>query len=232
MEITELLTRAILSFIVLFILARIMGRKEISQMTFFNFVSAIAIGSIAATLVTNENFGITNGIIALSAWAVFTIAMGIIDIKFKKARKVTTGEPIIVIKNGKVMENSLRKTRLDMDSLTSLLRKNKVFSLTDVDYAIFETSGNLSVKLKENKLPLTREDMNILNSTAKIYPTATEVISDGIINTNNLKRLNLDENWIEQQLQLAGINSLSEVFYAEVQPDGSLYIDNKDDFVQ
>nr|WP_106783142.1 DUF421 domain-containing protein [Lysinibacillus timonensis] len=228
MNFTELLIRLVTAFIVLFVLTRIMGRKEISQMTFFNFVSAIAIGSITGNLAVSPSLSIQNGVIALVGWAIFTLIMAFIDIKFKSARKFTTGEPIIVIKEGKIMESSLRKSQLDVDSLLSMLRAKDVFSLKDVEYAIFETSGNLSVMKKENIQPVTKGDLNI-QSKYKMYPTATQVISDGQINTNNLARLNLDQNWLEQQLLNAGINSPSQVFFAEVQPDGSLYIDNKDD---
>ncbi|WP_373895760.1 DUF421 domain-containing protein [Virgibacillus sp. CBA3643] len=132
------------------------------------------------------------------------------------------------MKDGKIMESSLRLTRLDIDSLRSLLRQKNIFSMADVDYAIFETSGKLSVMKKENKQSATKADMNSLST--KVFPIATEVIADGTANTNNLTQLKLDTNWLDQQLQQAGVKSLSEVFYAEVQPDGTLYIDNKDDF--
>ncbi|MBP3950508.1 DUF421 domain-containing protein [Bacillus suaedae] len=228
MELSDLFIRLALTFGVLFILARTMSRKEISQMTFFNFVSAIAIGSIAANLAISSNLSIRNGVIALVVWAIFTLAMGYIDIKFKKVRKLTTGEPIILIKEGKVMEDALRSTRLDIDSLNSLLRQNNAFSIQDVDYAFFETSGKLSVMKKQEKQPVTKEDLSILK-TISTFPTSAEVISDGVINTNNLTRLNLNEDWLKQQLDLAGVKTISEVFYAEVQKDGTLYIDNKDD---
>ena len=93
MDASQLLLRVAIAFFVLFVLTRIMGRKEISQMTFFNFVSAIAIGSIAANLAVNSNLSILNGVLALMGWTVFTLAIAFIDIKFKKARKITTGEP-------------------------------------------------------------------------------------------------------------------------------------------
>ena len=110
MEVSQVLIRIFVAFVTLFTLTRIMGRKEISQMTFFNFASAIAVGSIAANLSVNSNLSIRNGVIALVGWTAFTLTIAYIDIKFKKARKITTGEPIIVIKEGKVMENSLRST--------------------------------------------------------------------------------------------------------------------------
>lgn len=229
MEISELLIRITLSFLLLFTLARIMGRKEISQMTFFNFISAIAIGTIAGSLVTSQNLTVLNGIIALTGWALFTLAIGFIDIKSKKARKITTGEPVIVIKDGSIMENSLRRVRLDIDSLNTLLRQKSVFSMSDVEYAIFETSGKLSVMKKENKQSLTKGDMNISSTIPHVFPIATEVISDGVANIKNLAKLHLDTNWLKQQVENAGVKSFSEVFYAEVQPDGTLYIDNKAD---
>lgn len=231
MDILELTLRVSLGFIVLFSLARIMGRKEISQMTFFNFVSAIAIGSIAANLVVNQNLSIRNGVLALIGWTIFTLAMDIIDVKSKKARKITTGTPQIVIKEGKIVEKSLRKLRLDLDSLTAMLRQKNIFSMADVNYAILETDGKLSVMLKEEKLPVTKKDMNILGGIQKIYPLPTEVVSDGKALTNNLSKLNLDQEWLTQQLQKAGIHSIDVVMYAEVQQDGSLFIDRKENIV-
>lgn len=154
--------------------------------------------------------------------------LGYIDIKSKKARKIPIGEPIIVIKEGNIMENALRKTRLDINELNSLLREKDVFSLRDVEFAIFETSGKLSVLKKEHKQSLTKSDISI-QSPNQLYYTATEVISDGVINFVNLSRLNLEDNWLREELEKAGIKSIDKVFYAEIQPDGSIYFDCKDD---
>src|SRR5699024_3914669 len=161
MTIPELLLRLVLAFLVLFTMARIMGRKEISQMTFFNFVSAIAIGSLSANFALSQDVSIRNGVIAIIAWTIFTLLMGFMDIKSNNIRKVTTGQPLIVVKNGRIMENSLRKARLDIDSLRALLRQKNVFAISDVDYAIFETSGKLSVLKKELKQSVTKLDMNV-----------------------------------------------------------------------
>ncbi|WP_438824606.1 YetF domain-containing protein [Bacillus sp. JJ1521] len=227
MDIPELVLRIFLGFIILFSLTRILGRKEISQMTFFNFVSAIAIGSIAANWITTKDFSILNGILALGGWALFTLFMSFIDIKSKSARKITTGDPIIIIKNGKIMDHALKKSRLDIDTLNAMLRQENVFSMADVDYAIFETNGMLSVLKKEGKQSLTKSDMNIAPAITKIYPIPTGVISDGKIITKNLSKLNLTQNWLDHQPSQAGITSPSDVMYAEVQQDGSLFIDNK-----
>ena len=228
MSMTEIIWRAFLSFIVLFVLTRMMGRKEISQMTFFNFVSAIAIGSITANLAVNANLSIKNGAISLVLWTVFTLIMALIDIKSKKARKFTTGEPVIVIKEGRVMEDALRSTQLDIDSLRTLLRQKNIFTLKDVQFAIFETSGQLSVMKYESNQPATKKDLNITPKD-NIYPLATEVISDGKIIMNNLQRLGKNKDWLNQQLRNQGINNINQVFYAEVLPNAALYIDKKDD---
>jgi uncharacterized membrane protein YcaP (DUF421 family) len=229
MPLFELSLRLILAFMTLLVLTRLMGRKELSQMTFFNFVSGIAIGTIGASLAIDSTLSIRNGLIALVGWSAITIALGFIDIKSKKARELIEGQPRILIKKGQIMEGELRKVRLDIDALNALLRKKNVFSVTEVDYAIFETDGNLSVMKKEPQKSVTKSDMGVQQTVPNVYPTATEVISDGKIITSNLKKLNLNTQWLEQQLHLSGINSISDVFYAEVQRDGTLYIDNKND---
>ncbi|WP_208588960.1 YetF domain-containing protein [Gracilibacillus suaedae] len=231
MDFPELTIRIISAFLVLLLLTRIMGRKELRQLTFFNFVSGIAVGSIAASLVVNQNLEIWAGIYALSGWAILTIIMGVVDIKSKKARKVIEGQPAILIKQGKIMEGELRKARLDIDALHSLLRKKNVFSVTDVDYAIFETDGTLSVMKKEDKQTLTKGDMHIQVIKTEPFPIATEVISDGKINKSNLSKLSIDENWLEKQLKQAGVNDISDIFFAEIQKDGRLYIDLRDDHI-
>ena len=206
-----------------------MERKEISEMTFFNFSSGIAIGSIAGNLAFNHQLSILNGIISLIGWSLLTLLSGRIVIKSKKARKIIDGEPLIVIKNGKIMEKPLRKVNLDLDTLTALLRQKSIFSITEVEYAIFEITGKLSVMKKDNKQPVTKGDMNIVNPQRKLLPTITEVVSDGVINITNLEKLNLNTEWLNEQLLQAGIKTVSDVFYAEVQPDKTLYVDSKND---
>lgn len=229
MYVIEVILRVTISFLVLFLLARMMGRKEISQMTFFNWTSAIGIGSITANLAVNQNLSIRNGVIALIVWTFFTLLMDMVDIKSKRGRKVTTGVPLIVVRNGQIMEGALKNARLDIDSLRAMLRQKNAFSLTDVDYAILETNGQLSVLKKVNKQPATQSDISGVSATTTLFPLATEVISDGKINKENLSKLKLDHSWLDQELKKANIQSVSDVFYAEVQQDGSLYFDKRVD---
>lgn len=125
------------------------------------------------------------------------------------------------------MEHELKKLRLDMEQLNQLLRNKEVFSVKDVEYAIFETSGDLSVLLKEPKQPVTKEDLAIQVSQTP-YPIPIQIISDGKILKDHLHQFNVSTDWLHAQLKKAG-TSLAEVFYAELQKDGTLYIDKRND---
>jgi uncharacterized membrane protein YcaP (DUF421 family) len=227
MGIPELLLRITIGFLVLFLLTRILGRKEISQLSFVNFVSSIAIGSIAANFVVNQDINILHGVIALVGWTVFTFAMAFIDIWSIKGRKIVSGDPVSVIKAGKIVDKALSRDQLDLDALMAMLREKNIFSIAEVDYAIFETNGKLSVLPKEGKQPVTKTDMNVPGKS-KVYPIPTEIIVDGKILPENLEKLKLDTNWVNQQLEEVGVNTVSEVFFGQVQTDGSLFIDKKE----
>lgn len=228
MNLSELLFRIATGFITLFILTRIIGRKEISQMTFLNFVSGIAVGSIAADFIINEDTPLRDGVIALLVWTFLTLIIDLVDIKFNRARIVTMGKPLIIIKDGKIQEKELKKGRLDLDNLRIMLRQKNIFEIAEVEYAIFETNGSLSVLPKESNQTVTKSDMNI--STINKYPIATEIISDGKIISKNLSKLNLNKDWLNQELNQSGVNSIEDIFYAEVQKDGTLYINIKESF--
>ncbi|PFA63026.1 hypothetical protein CN378_18480 [Bacillus sp. AFS015802] len=232
MSISELSFRLILSFLVLLGLTRIMGRKEISQMTFFNFVSAIALGTLGASLATDSSISVRNGLIALVGWTLFTLVMGYVDLKSKGFRKAVEGVPRVVIRKGEIMDAELRKVRLDLDALNALLRKKNVFSVMDVDYAIFETDGTLSVMKKEKQQSLTKGDMNTFSvGSSNRFAIPTALIEDGKVVMKNLNELDLDEKWLTNQLNSLGITAISDVFYAEIQKDGTLAVDPYNDKV-
>src|SRR5690606_629631 len=166
--------------------------------------------------VLNKDVDLLNGLMALTGWTLFTLVMAFMDIKSKALRRIITGDPVIVIKDGKIDEKALSSCRLDVDSLTAMLRQQNIFSFVDIDYAIFETHDNRSVLLMESKKTVIKKDMNI-SVQPKVYPIATEVISDGKIIQSNVKKLKLDEKWIDMQLKAKKINSVSDVLFAQLQ---------------
>jgi len=221
----EMILRTTFAFIVLLILARFMGKKQISQLTFFHYVTGITIGSIAADIAGESRTPFLDGIISMIWWAVLTMLMSYIAFKSKKARILLDDQPTIVVYEGKIVEASLKKTRLHLNDLSMMLREQSIFSIKDVHYALLETNGELSVLKKAEQQSATKKDVNATIQVPKYLPT--EVIAEGKISTRNLTELNLTEEWMHEQLKKQGIGKVENVFFAEVQTDGSLHIDMK-----
>jgi uncharacterized membrane protein YcaP (DUF421 family) len=221
----EMILRATVTFFVLLILARFMGKKQISQLTFFHYVTGITIGSIAGEIAGVSKTPLLDGLIAMVWWAFLTMLMSYIAFKSKKARIILDDQPTIVVYEGKIVEASLKKLRLHLNDLSMMLREQSIFSIKDVHYAILETNGQLSVLKKAGQEAATKKDVNVTAQVPKYIPT--EVIAEGKISTRNLKELNLTEEWLYEQLKKQGIGNVKNVFYAEVQTDGSLHVDMK-----
>src|SRR5699024_10960829 len=182
----EMIMRATGAFIVLLIMTRLMGRKQLSQLTFFNYITGISMGTLAASIASDTNVNYKNGLTSLIWWAILTILAGLISLKFQKARVVIDGQPVIVIKEGKVLEKEMGKVRMNMDDLNMLLREQKVFSVNDVEGAVFEANGSLSIMLKKEKQPVMRQDQTVLGMKPKYMPT--NLVADGKVITKKLTR--------------------------------------------
>jgi len=213
--ILETTLRATIGFFVLLILTRIIGKKQMGQFTIFTYITGIALGNIAGDMVVHKDVTLADGITGLTVWTLFTLIVEFISLKLSKARILLDGEPAIVIKKGEIMQDTLTANRLNMDDLTMLLRTNNVFSIAEVEYAILEPNGQLSVMKKQDKKA---------NSN---FCIPTEIIVDGALVEKNILELGLDNLWVDNLLKQAGITSAKDVFYAELQGDGSLYISKK-----
>lgn len=225
----EMILRATGAFIVLLIMTRLMGRKQLSQLTFFNYITGIALGSIAADIAGETKTPFLNGLTSLVWWSILTLLVGYIGLKSSTARIAFDGQPVIVIKQGEILEDELRKLRLNIDDLSMMLREQKVFAVKDVESAVFEPNGKLSIMLKKEKQPVTKKDQNIL--TVKPMYIPMELISDGNVVEKNMKEAGISRGWLKKQLQLLGLK-IADVFYVELQEDGTLYINRKKDNVQ
>ena len=222
----EMIVRSTASFMVLLLLARLLGRKQLSQLTFFNYITGITIGSIAADIAGESKTPFFEGLTSLIWWSFLTFLLGYLGLKSSKARIVIDGQPVIVIKDGKILEETLGKHHLNMDDLSMLLREKNVFSLSEVSTAIFEPDGKLTVTLKPGHRPLTKRDQNVFTGNPKYIPT--ELIVGGNILDQNLKEAGLSEEWLRHQLNHFQIN-VKDAFYVELQENGTLYIDRRDD---
>ncbi|MED4240880.1 DUF421 domain-containing protein [Priestia megaterium] len=226
MSFIEVIGRVIISFGVLLLMTRIMGKKQVSQLTYFNYITGITIGAVAASITIDTSIDMSDGFTSIVCWSLLTVLVSYINLKSPKARILLDGQPTIVIKNGEILEKTLAGLRLNMDDLSMLLREKNIFSTQEVDYAVLEPDGQLSVLKKVDQQSVTKKDLKV--AAVKPLYVPTEIIVDSKVITQNLKELGLSQSWLEKQLHQSGVK-LQDVFYGEIQNDGTLYIDKRQD---
>lgn len=220
----DIIIRSITSFIILFSLSRIMGKKHIANLTFFDYVVGISIGSIAASFAVDESIHYDYGIIALIVYAVCAIVVSKISLLGILPRKIFGGVPTILVQNGEFIERNLKKSKFSVNDLLEECRLNGVFDISEIDYAILETSGKVSILLKPEKKPVTLQDMNI---EATKYGIQTELIIDGNILYDNLEQIKKSEEWLIKELKKRRITSVKKVLLASIDNVGNIAIQLK-----
>lgn len=221
--------RGIISFFTLLIFTRLLGKQQISQLNFFDYALGITIGSIAGSLTTDLSSRAWPHWVGLFTWTVLGFLVEYITLKSRYCSKVIDGEPVIIILNGMILEKALKRSRYRIADIMSLLRNKNIFNVSDVEYAIIEPSGQLSVLKKQEQQTVTKKDLNLPTSSKGIE---TELIYDGIIVEENLKNYNLDKKWLFEELSKRGINKAEEVFFAAINKKGELYIDKYEDHIK
>ncbi len=228
-EVLPLLEVALNAFIVYFILLvlmKLVGKHEISQLTFFDFIVAITIGSIAASVTVDHELPLSHALTSMIIWAGLTFLLDFISQKSLRARKLLQGEPTIVVQNGKILEKNMAKMRYNLNDLLMQLRSKSVFNLSEVEFAIAEPNGELSVLLKSQDRPLTPKDCG-LGTGYEGLPA--ELIVDGDIIEENLKEVGLSKEWLYGELRRRGIADESHVTFASLETDGTLYVATRQD---
>lgn len=215
-------------FFLTLILVRIMGKSHPSKMTPFKFINYSVIAILGALISTNIIGNLPFGLISLAIWCLLPIALDFISMKSKIAYDLINGKEVILIKDGKVMEENLKEVRFTGEDLLRELRTKNAFSYSDVEFAIMEHTGDISIVLKADKKPVTPFDLGW-----KVSPqtSAQTVILDGNIIYESLCNLGLNEEWLKIQLQNLGV-SLSNVFIGQVDSSGDLYVDLFDDVME
>ncbi|MGW9529045.1 DUF421 domain-containing protein [Paenibacillus terrae] len=168
------------------------------------------------------------GFIALAVWVLTTFVIEILQIKSKKIRDFTDGKTTTLIKDSKILEDNMRKERLTIDELMEQLRSKNVFKVSDVEFAIMETSGEINVLLAKDKQPVTLKDLNMLQLPEK-EPTA--IIMDGLVMEQQMAYMGITQQWLDAKLKEKSL-TVKDVFFAQVDPQGELYIDQYSDNVQ
>ena len=208
MELIKIVMTSALSATAMFIIAKITGRKQISQLDFFDYITGITIGSIAAELATELEEPL-KPLAAMIVYGIIAVLLTLIAQKFPKSRKYINGTPTIIFDNGNLYRENMKKAKLELSEFMVMCRQEGYFNINDIQTAVFEYNGKLTILPKSNKRPLTPQDMNLTPQEAEIF---TELIMDGCILHENLKRHGLDLKWLEKQLKKQNYSNADEIY--------------------
>ncbi|WP_289142665.1 DUF421 domain-containing protein [uncultured Brevibacillus sp.] len=220
--------RTIGSLAYLLILTKIIGKRQIKQLTYIEYIVGITIGSIAAFLATEMDGPVYHSLIAMGIFALFPVVMEWLSLKSKKLRDFFEGKSTVLIKEGKILEDNLKKERLTAEDLMEQLRIKNVYKIADVEFALMETSGEISVLLKSQNQPITPK---LMEWAVAPVEEGQVIIMDGVIMDEPLATAGLNRRWVRTELQKAGV-ALENVFLAQVDKGGELYLDLYDDKIK
>ena len=209
MEVLKVIFASLFSAAILFLIAKLIGHKQVAQLEFFDYITGITIGSIAAELATTLDDPWWKPTIAMIVFGFVTVALSIVTRKFPRSRKFVNGTPTIVMNDGKLYRDNMKKAKLELSEFLLLCRQAGYFNLNDIQTAIFEYNGMLSILPVSTKRPLNPEDMKLIKKPEHI---GTEIIMDGRIMDDNLKRKGLNDEWLQKEIKKQGYKSAKEIF--------------------
>jgi uncharacterized membrane protein YcaP (DUF421 family) len=221
----DVILRSLLFIAFLFLITKFLGKKQLSELSFFEYVTGITIGSIAGEVIMGLERNVWNGILAIFLFGAVPFLVGFISLKSKRFRDFVEGKGTIFIKDGKVMEDNLKKERYTADELLELLRRKDVYQVADVEFAVLEPTGDLSVLLKKENRPITAKDLGLTTPAEKESQT---VIMDGEVLDEPLATAGRNRRWLETELDKLNV-SIENVYLAQVDTYGQLTVDLFDD---
>lgn len=213
--------QTILVFIALFAFTRFLGKTQIGQLTFYEYISGITIGSIAGNIVAAEPDKYLNNFYDLIIFIILTYLFSYLTLKNRTIRNIIQGEASLLIENGIILKENMRKIRFDLDELTAQLRQQGIIDIADVQYAILETSGNLSVIKKIEQQTVSKSDLGLTPAQAR-YPI--ELVMDGMLIEENLAKHKISKEWLSSELSLQGIEKVEDVLYGVIDSKGKLFV--------
>ena len=221
----DVLIRALLSLITLFLVTKLLGKKQVSQLSLFDYVIGISIGNFAAEMTINLESQELNGIFAVVIFGLVAYTISVLTMKSIRIRRYFVGTPSIIISKGKFNNQNLMKYKMDINDVLEQCRLNGYFDISQIDYAILEASGQLSILPKSDYRPVTPNDMQLKINKEGL---CANVIIDGKIMYENLKSIHKDEKWLKKQLKVQGHNSFSNILLSTVDINEKLVVYEKD----
>lgn len=216
--------RTILILMILFFITKILGKKQISQLSLFDYIVGITIGSIAADISLDIEKNLVNGIFSLFLYGFISYLISIITMKSITARRFFTGVPTVLVEKGKIIESGLKKVKIDINELLAEARIAGYFDLNEINYAIMEINGSISFLPKEKEKPATKKDLKIKISESEL---TCNVIIDGKLMYNNIKSINKDEEWLKHELKVQGYEVYNDILLATVDNNQKLTVYRK-----
>lgn len=205
--------RSLLVLILLFFIAKLLGKRQVSQLNLFDYVVGITIGSIAADISLDLEKDLLAGIASLFIYGIVAYFISFITLKSIKARRIFTGVPTVLVEKGKLIESGLRKAKIDVNDLLSEARVAGYFDLSEINYAIMEVNGDISFLPMEEDKPATKKDMKI--KCDKDGLTANAII-DSTYMKNNVMAMHKDKKWLDHELKVLGYDNYDNILLATI----------------
>ena len=225
-EILTVIIRSILALTVLFAVTKLLGKKQVSQLSLFDYVIGISIGNFAAEITMNMETQFINGIVAMTVFGLIAFSVSIVTMKSITLRRFFMGTPTILIQKGKILEKNLKKVKFDVNDLLEECRSNNYFDLKEIEYAVMESKGTLSILPKDEYKQLVKKDMKIKPQKSNLV---ANIIIDKNIMINNLKNMNKDKKWLLSQLKEKGYKTTEKILLATLDIDEKLTIYEKNE---
>ena len=220
-ELLDVFIRALLSLITLFLIAKMLGAKQVSQLSLFDYVIGISIGNFSAEMTINLESQYLNGILAVVVFGFVAYFVSFLTMKSIKLRRFFMGTPTIVIQKGKLLESNLKKLKLDVNDLLEECRCNGYFNIEEIEYAIMEVNGNISILPKGKYKPVVIQDLDL---EVPKQGLCANVIIDGKPMSNNLKIALKDEAWLLNEINKQGYDDYSKILLATLDINGKLTV--------
>jgi len=204
----DVLFRSLISIVVLFLITEVMGKKQLNQLNMFDYVIGITIGSLAASLSIDESINYIYGIFSIIIYGLVSALISYLTTKSIALRRILTGIPSVIINNGNINYNNLKKSKLDINDLLQVARENGYYDLSEINYCILEPSGKVSFLPKAKYLPVTRNDLKLKVSENSL---CANLVIDGNIMENNLKHIGKNKEWLITRLNNMGYKEIKEI---------------------
>lgn len=224
-----IIPRSLLSLFILFLVTKLIGKKQVSELSLFDYVIGISIGNFTAEMTMNLDAQFINGVMALLTFGLFAYLISLLTMKSIRIRRFFIGVPTVIIQNGKIIEKAMKHVMIDINDLLEQCRINGYYDLTQIEYAIMEANGKISIMPKSEYKPLTPNDMKKKVAQEDLQ---ANVIIDGIIMQNNLENMNKSINWLEKELKVKGYKEYDDIILAILDKNDKLTIFDKNNNIK